>query len=445
MKKVLSLLLAVVFVITMLTACGTPASNNTPATSAAPADSTAAATPAPTSAPAPVKDATVYFFNMKVEIADALTKMIPDFEKENPGIKVKLETVGGGADYGAALMAKFQSGDAPDIFNCTGFADLTKWFDKVADLSDQPWVSDMIVGADIPIEKDGKIYGMPLAVEGFGFAYNKDLFAKAGITTLPNSLTTLEDACKKLQAAGIQPFSNSYAEWWVLGLHNINVPLSQQADAQKFIDDIAAGTASIKNTPVTAGWTKLLDLTVKYGQKNATTAGDYATSVANFSSGKAAMIQQGNWIQPDLDKVDANLNVGFLPMPTSDSAETRINAGIPNFLTVRKDSRVLDQTKTLLNWMVSSDTGRRYMTDELKCVPAFKSIKSDKFKGLNAALIEYASAGNTYPWVFPRLPDGSGQLIGDAMMKYLGQQQSADEMYAAIDKAIKDKAAVSKK
>lgn len=441
MKRVLTLLLAVVLVTAMLTGCGSKASNP-PETSAPAADKPAASTQP---APEPAKDATVYFFNMKVEIADALTKMIPDFEKENPGIKVKLETVGGGADYGAALMAKFQSGDAPDIFNCTGFADLTKWFDKVADLSDQPWVGDMIAGANIPIEKEGKMYGMPLAVEGFGFAYNKDLFAKAGITTLPNTLTTLEDAAKKLQAAGITPFSNSYAEWWVLGLHNINVPLSQQADPQKFIDDVAAGTASIKSTQVAAGWTKLLDLTVKYGQKNATTAGDYATSVANFSSGKAAMIQQGNWIQPDLDKVDANLNVGFLPMPTSDTPEEKINAGIPNFLAVRKDSKVLDQTKTLLNWMVSSDTGRRYMTDELKLVPAFKSIKSDKFKGLNAALIEYASAGKTYPWVFPRLPDGSGQLIGDAMMKYLGQQQSADQMYAAIDKAIADKAAASKK
>lgn len=427
MKKVLSLLVAIVFVLSMLTACGTPAASNTPASSAPAATAPAASTPA-----APAQDATVYFFNMKVEIADALTKMIPDFEKENPGIKVKLETVGGGADYGAALMAKFQSGDAPDIFNCTGFADLTKWFDKTADLTDQPWVSDMVTGANIPIERDGKIYGMPLATEGFGFAYNKDLFTKAGVTTLPNSLTTLEDACKKLQAAGITPFSNSYAEWWVLGLHNINVPLSTVADPQKFLDDVAAGKDSIKNLPVTAGWTKLLDLTVKYGQKNATTAGDYATSVANFSSGKAAMIQQGNWIQPDLDKVDANLNVGFLPMPLSDTAENKIQAGIPNYLAARKDSKVLDQTKTLLNWMVSSDTGRRYLTDELKCVPAFKSIKSDKFKGLNASLIEYSSAGNTYPWVFPRLPDGSGQLIGDAMMKYLGGQSKADDMAAPV-------------
>jgi raffinose/stachyose/melibiose transport system substrate-binding protein len=437
MKKVLSLLTAIVFIFTMLTACGTPAADDKPGSSAPAAG-------AQTSSSAPAKDATVFFFNMKVEIADALAKMIPEFEKENPGIKVKLETVGGGADYGAALMAKFQSGDAPDIFNCTGFADLTKWLDKCADLTDQPWVSDMVAGANIPIERDGKIYGLPLAVEGFGFAYNKDLFAKAGITTLPNTLATLEEACEKLQAAGITPFSNSYAEWWVLGLHNINVILSQQPDPQKFIDDIAAGNASIKNTPVTAGWTKLLDLTVKYGQKNATTAGDYATSVANFSSGKAAMIQQGNWIQPDLDKVDENLNVGFLPMPIGDTPEDKINAGIPNYLSVRKDSKVLEQTKTFLNWMVSSDTGRRYLTDELKCIPAFKSIKSSTFKGLNAALIEYTSQGRTYPWVFPRLPDGAGQLIGDAMMKYLGGQSTADEMYAAIDKAIADKATATK-
>lgn len=394
--------------------------------------------------PKPKEDVTVKFLNMKVEIADALKKMIPEFEKENPGILLEIETVGGGADYGAAVMAKFQSGEAPDIWNNTGFSDLDKWIEKVEDLSDQPWINDMIEGADLPISKDDKIYGLPLAVEGFGFAYNKDLFAKAGITDLPNTLSSLEEACKKLEAAGIQPFSNSYAEWWVLGLHNMNLPLAHQSDPVKFIEDVAAGNATFKGNEIMDGWLKLLDLTVKYGQKNATTAGDYATSVNAFAAGEAAMIQQGNWIQPDLDKIDPDLNIGFVPMPVSDSADNKINAGIPNYLVVNNESPVKAEAKTFLNWLVTSATGKRYVTEEMKALPAFKSIKSDSFKGLNAALLEYTSAGNTYPWVFPRLPNGSSELIGAEMMKYLGEQSTAAEMLEAIDKAIVDKAAASK-
>jgi raffinose/stachyose/melibiose transport system substrate-binding protein len=441
MKKNILFILVAVMLLTPLIGCG-----NSSAT-----DSTVAATSVSSEKTADepkteeVKDVTVKFLNGKVEIADALKKMIPDFEKENPGIKLNIESIGGGADYGAACMAKFQSGEAPDIFFCSGFADLTKWSEKVEDLSDQPWVKDMIEGASVPISKDGKIYGFPLAVEGFGFAYNKTLFAKAGITTLPNTLTTLEDACKKLKASGIQPFSNSYAEWWALGMHNFNVPLAHQDDSQKFINDVAAGTAKLKDNPVSAGWVKLLDLTVKYGQKNSTTAGDYATSVNVFAAGKAAMIQQGNWIQPDLDKVDENLDVGFIPMPISETPDEKINAGVPNFLVIHNASKVVSQAKTFLNWFESSETGKRYITEELKALPAFKTITSQSFKGLNASLIEYTSTGKTYPWVFPRLPSGSSELIGAAMMKYLANQSDSTTLLNTIDKAIVDKAKTTAK
>lgn len=440
MKKIISLLLVVVMLAAVMAGCGTssttPKATSSPAETKEPAKETAAAEP--TKAPAQ-KDVTIKVYQLKVEIADALKKMETVYEKENPGVKLKFETVGGGADYAASLMAKFSSGDAPDVFVNSGYAQLNQYIDKCEELTNETWVKDMVAAAGDPITKDGKLYGQPQAIEGFGFAYNKALFTKAGITTLPNTLSSLEDACKKLQTAGIQPFVNSYAEWWVLGMHNMNIPLSHQADPQKFISDVAAGTQKFKDNAVTADWLKLIDLTVKYGQKNATTAGDYATSVNLFASGKGAMIQQGNWIQPDLDKADPNLDVGFLPMPINDTAEEKINAGIPNFWCINKASKVKDDAKAWLAWMTSSDSGKNFVTEDLKFVPAFKSIQAKNIKGLNKALSEYASAGKIYGWSFPRLPDGSHQLIGASMMKYIAKQLDSTKLCSEIDKAIIDK------
>lgn len=391
------------------------------------------------------QDATVKVLQLKVEIVDALKKMEAAYLKET-GRTVKFETVGGGADYSATLMAKFQSGDAPDIFVSNGYDDLaSRWLEKSEDLTDQPWVKDMIAGAEKPISLNGKVYGLPLAVEGFGFAYNKDLFAKAGITTLPTTLSALESAAKKLQTAGIQPFSNSYAEWWALGLHNFNAFLAHQTNPQAFLNDIIAGKASLKGNPSTAGWFKLLDLTVKYGQKNATTAGDYTSSVAAFAAGKAAMIQQGNWIQPDLDKVNPNLNVGFLSMPFDETPDAKIFVGVPNYWSVNKLSSNKQAAKDFLTWMVTSESGRTIITEEMKAIPAFKSIKAKSLMGLNASLSEYAAAGKTYSWEFPRMPPGSGELVGAAMMKYLGKQSTTDQMVLAIDKAIRERGLAGKK
>ena len=126
--------------------------------------------------------------------------------------------------------------------------------DNLEDLSDQPWVKDLVKGTDEPMTKDGKLYGMPIGVEGYGYIYNKDLFAKAGITELPKTLSQLEAAAQKLQAAGITPFENGYGEWWVLGNHFVNIPFAQQEDPNAFIDGLNKGTEKITGNEVFEKW-----------------------------------------------------------------------------------------------------------------------------------------------------------------------------------------------
>lgn len=87
---------------------------------------------------------TVKIFQFKTEIVEGLNELKVEFEKEYPNIKLDIQTVGGGADYGAALKTKFASGDAPDIFSNGGYAEMALWADKLEDLSDQPWVKDLI-------------------------------------------------------------------------------------------------------------------------------------------------------------------------------------------------------------------------------------------------------------------------------------------------------------
>jgi len=106
MKKTMLLMLSVILVV-VLAACGGKGNNaNTPGNGAEPgANSGAGATngaEAPKEENAPKEPVTIKMFQFKVEIAEALAKMIADYEKENPNVKIQLETVGGGADYGAA-------------------------------------------------------------------------------------------------------------------------------------------------------------------------------------------------------------------------------------------------------------------------------------------------------------------------------------------------------
>lgn len=86
-----------------------------------------------------------------------------------------------------------QSGEEPTIFNIGGPQDTQDWMQKLEDLSDQPWVSQAVDTVLDSVTADGKIYGMPYAIEGYGFIYNTEIFKAADIdpSTIHNYDTLL--------------------------------------------------------------------------------------------------------------------------------------------------------------------------------------------------------------------------------------------------------------
>ncbi|WP_372638264.1 ABC transporter substrate-binding protein [Cohnella sp.] len=425
-KRSMMLMSAALALTAVLSGCGGAKSDNA-------ANSPGATTPAGES---PKKNVTIKMFQFKVEIAEQLQNLVNEYEKET-GVKVQIETVGGGADYGAALKAKFNSGDKPDIFNNGGFSDLDLWLENLEDLSDQPWVKDLVKGTDEPMTHDGKLYGMPIGVEGYGFIYNKDLFAKAGITELPKTLSQLEDAAKKLQDNGITPFINGYGEWWVLGNHFVNLPFAYQADPNAFIAGLNDGSQKIPGNEVFENWTKLFDLTVKYGGKNPLQT-DYNTQVTEFATGKAAMTQQGNWTQVQISKTNPDVNIGFLPMPISEdaAANDKLFVGVPNNWVVNKNSAVKEEAKAFLNWMVTSDTGKRFITQEFKFIPALTTISAteEDLGALASDIMKYNQEGKVLSWNWFKFPQGeaSSKKFGDSMQGYVGGQLTKEKMLEAF-------------
>ncbi|ANE48551.1 ABC transporter substrate-binding protein [Paenibacillus swuensis] len=381
---------------------------------------------------------TVKIFNFKVEIAEALDKLKAEYEKENPNVKIQIESLGGGGDYGAGLKAKVASGDIPDIFNNGGFAERDTWLEYLEDMSDQPWVKDTLDVAKEPMTKDGKLYGMPMNLEGYGFVYNKDLFEKAGITDLPKTLTSLTAAAEKLKAAGITPFANGYQEWWILGIHNLNVAFAHQENPDEFIKGLNDGSAKMQGNAKFKEWAKLLDLTVKYSNKNPLTT-DYNTQVTTFASGQAAMMQQGNWTQVQIDQINPELNLGVLPMPINDDAaeNDKLLVGVPNNWVVHKNSPVKEEAKDFLNWMVSSETGKKYIVEQFKFIPAMKSIevKDPKVLGdLATAVSQYSADGKTLSWNWFKYPEGATNEFGATIQGYIAGKRNLDEMLGDFDK-----------
>lgn len=387
---------------------------------------------------------TVKVFQFKTEIVEGLNELKVEFEKEYPNIKLDIQTVGGGADYAAALKTKFASGDAPDIFSNGGFAELDMWQDKIEDLSDQPWVKDLVPLAAEPMTKDGKVYGMPMNLEGIGYVYNKDLFAKAGITETPKTITELEEAAKKLQAAGITPFGNAYQEWWLLGNQGISVAFARQDNVDEFIKGLNDGTQTIVDNPQFKNWSNLLKLTVQYGQKNPLTT-DANTHLALFANGEVAMMQEGNWAQTLIDNIKPGMNIGMFPMPIDDDAEKndKLTVGIPANLVVNKESASKEEAKIFLNWLVTSDMGKEYIVKKWKFIPALTTISAsaEDIGLLGADVKKYVDENKVYGLQSSKFPDGVTQEFASVIQELIAGKSDVNgwmtNMQAAWDKLKK--------
>lgn len=365
------------------------------------------------------EEVTLNFFQFKVEIADQLQAMINEFETEYPNIKVKLETVGGGADYGAALKAKFASGEKPDIFNNGGFKELELWKEHLADLSNEPWAKNVLPIGKVPMtDTDGKLYGMPVNLEGYGFIYNKELFEQAGITEAPATISELKAAAEKLKGAKITPFSAGYGEWWVIGQHLLNIGFAQQEDPVAFIDGLYEGTETFVGNEQFLKFKEVLDTELNFGNDNPLTT-DYNTQVTLFASGQTAMLQQGNWTENMIYEINPDIEMGFLPIPISDDvAANRLPVGVPNNWVLNKNSENLEEAKLFLNWMVSSDTGKRYITEEFAFIPAFDNIEPTGLGALGQSILEYSTADKTIPWTWFRWPDGANMEFAATIQEY---------------------------
>ncbi|OBZ10064.1 ABC transporter substrate-binding protein [Bacillus sp. FJAT-26390] len=387
---------------------------------------------------------TVTIFQFKTEIVEGLNELAVEFNKEYPNIKLDIQTVGGGADYGASLKTKFAAGDAPDIFSNGGYAEMEMWLDKLEDLSDQAWVKDLVPLAAEPMTKDGKVYGMAMNLEGFGYIYNKDLFAKAGITELPKTYSQLEAAAKTLKAAGITPFANAYQEWWLMGNQGINPAFAQQPDVNAFIAGLNDGSVKIPGNEKFAEWAKLMKLTVDYGNKNPLTT-DYNTQVSLFASGEAAMMQEGNWAQVQIDSINPDMNLGVLPMPLGEDAgaNDKLNVGIPANLVINKESDVKEEAKTFLNWLVTSDIGKEYIVKKFKFIPALSTITAtpEDMGDIGTEVYNYVQADKVLGLQSSKYPDGVTQEFASVIQQYIAGRidESAWEtgMQGAWDKLKK--------
>ncbi len=205
---------------------------------------------------------------------ERVATLIPEFERRNPGIKVRVQMIPWNAAHeklltayaGRSLPDLCQLGNTwiPEFRILNAIEDLTPWIRRSAVVHDSSyfpgiWDTNIV---------DSLVYGIPWYVDTRVLFFRKDLFAQAGYSQPPRSWAGWIDLCRKLKK--ISPdnygmFFSTSNEWVgpvILGLQEHSPLLSDRntrgdfsgpeftAATRVFREFFDSGWAPVKTTQV---------------------------------------------------------------------------------------------------------------------------------------------------------------------------------------------------
>ena len=334
---------------------------------------------------------------------DAALKAYAAIWSKASNVPMTIKSVGGGTniDLGTDLRANYAAGDMPDIFVISGIEDYKQWAALILDLSGEKWVKE----TSVPFKVNGKVYGFPVAVEGWGLAYNADILKKAGVNpaTLVNlagykaAFAKIDSMKAALGLKSVVSMAASIDMDWVTGDHNFNSLLSNGLPYgdMSVTNDLLAGKVDQKRLAEYADWVELL---FKYADPAVLTTGNYDAQVGAFASQQAAFLHQGNWVDPNMAQAKATFKMAFAPHGSMSKATDGIFVAAPSFYVIDKDSKNVAAAKRFLSDLVFTEAGNKYMVVDAGMIPAYKNIKMSPTGQLSKSVQAWAAAGKIYSW-----------------------------------------------
>jgi arabinogalactan oligomer / maltooligosaccharide transport system substrate-binding protein len=273
--------------------------------------------------------------------APSYQPIIKAFEAKYPNIKVNYVNVPF-ADAKDKFKTAAQSGSgAPDVLRADvgwtpAFAQLgyLQPLDGTPALQDD---SDYMPGPFASDHYNGKIYGVPQVTDTLTLLYNKDLLAKAGITTAPKTWDELKTDSLQIKAkTGVDGTFLDAASYYLLPFIYGEGGDIIDASAKKITvnDATALKAVGIAQDLIKSG-AAVTDVT-KDGYSNMQTA---------FKDGKAAMVINGPWSTSDDLKGSAFSNADNLGIATVPAGSVKAGAPVGGHnLVVYAGSKNLDAT-----------------------------------------------------------------------------------------------------
>lgn len=402
----------------------------------------------------------IRYLNFKPEIAQVYDRISEAYEKET-GVKLIVETAASGT-YESTLTARMATSEAPTIFQINGPIGYTSWAEYCADLKDTELYKHL-KDKSLAITSGDAVYGIPYVVEGYGIIYNQkilnDYFALANkgtsYTSIEqiNNFAALKALVEDMQAhkaeLGIDGVFASTSlktgEDWRWQTHLMNIPVTHEFNA-KNIDFTDDKHKTIEFT-YSENYKNVFDLYTNNSTTDKKQLGtiDVTSSMAEFALGKCAMVQNGNWGASQIlgvsgNKVNAD-DIKFLPIYTGMTSEEKhgISIGTESFICINAKASAEEQRAAadFLYWLFSSETGKKFVTDELGFIAPFDTFSEEEVPNdpLAKEVVRYMNNESltNIPWNFTVFPSQTfKENFGSSLLKYAQGTMTWDEVKSKV-------------
>ncbi len=288
------------------------------------ADAGTGAPSASSSPAAPVSATTVSYMNFSANGGHEkdLAAIVTAFQKENPGITVKVENVAYD-DYFTKLQTAVAGGTAADAFELNYENFVT--YRQSGALAALDGVDPAVYRKSLfdAFSSDGKQDGLPESFSDVVLFYNKDLFSKAGVD-LPTADWTWAD-----EKAAAEKLTDKAGKVWgdyqPISYNEFYKALAQTG-GEFFNADKTAATFSSEQGVKAANWLIGKSGTVMPTEADGAGTPDFDTNL--FKSGKLAMWHTGIWMFSALKDVPFGWDVVVEPGDSTKASAMFTNAAV---------------------------------------------------------------------------------------------------------------------
>lgn len=417
------------------------------------------------------KTGRVRYLNFKPESAEIYKEIAAAYKKET-GVEVIVETAANNA-YESTLASKMVTDEAPTLFQINGPKGYAAWKDYCADLSNTELYKHL-TDKSLAIEVNGKVFGIPYVVEGYGIIYNEAITDKYfalknkavkfdsmdDVDSFAELKAVVEDMQKNREALGIDGVFASTSlktgEDWRWQTHLANLPLYYEFEKNK-IDLTSDKTAEIA-FDYADNFKNIFDLYLNNSTVDRRSVGTKSVvdSMSEFALEKCAMVQNGNWAWGQISDVKGNKvkaeNVKFLPIYIGSENEEKqgLCIGTENFYAINSQASKEDRkaAEDFIYWLYSSETGKRYVTQELGFISPFDTFNEDEAPNdpLARQVLDWMDKDDTVtvPWNFTIFPSQTfKQNFGSSLLKYAQGTKTWEDVKADVVKDWKKESQAS--